>query len=550
MILAITTDQFFAPASLGELQLVTIGGEQVQNVVYPLYREAGGDPVRVLFIMTHAATKKLLAQHGEHLVLGPAFFGSKEWKARPNSTTRLFLGNLQALSKLEPGIRLTLWTDGSMTDDLARAIDESDVVVFNQFAGDESFSFLNRFCGYWISRRPEAKLIFGTEGTLRNAIASGKLDDESFRLMVLDAVLLRHTAKGELFIAKDPEFAAARVQEFELPLDVGTVRAASGETPISHRNKILFVAAPEGRTTKNNEMVEDIVEELSARPDEFGHLDVEVLRPPYQTLDYWRLLSQTRYIIFTSLSETFSYVYNDARAAGVVCFMHWRMYANRLGSAFQVDSYPEVGIRYVTIDELFQRMADLENSPEQLSHQSDRAVRVTLDNFGIDRVARNWSKLLRSEPLNDRSILILGEMERTLSKSAIRTLAAKHGCQFVMYSDNLGNVCSEMQGGSLELGDDCVLLSDWRTQVEDEYFRSRHLAVDYEGKIVPLREPVSLDDGRIFYNFLFRVNKIGQAFVSPALKDGYMFDALSEARIFGTLDTGAMPILLRLADLR
>lgn len=386
-----------------------------------------GSHHKLLVIHFDLMLRKILALSEPESFKAP-FYHSSNVASRPNSTMRLSVVNVLAWREL--GADFMFCDD---IEDLKSLLGRYDTVVVHAIASARVHAFMPILVEA-VNELESAvpRIVFGTESSWFNELKKGTVSTEAIDLVYKRSLLLRHTARTDRPVYTDDGFESARIQEFELGIDTDVVHAT---TPIADRTKVLFVAAPEGRTTKNNEEIEEIVAALRSAPVE--GLDVEVLAPPYSSTEYWDLLEQTRFLVFTSVGETFSYVLNDANAMGVVTLRRPELFRSAT-TRLAVDSYPDVGVRYRDAEHAVELLRRLSLDCDGLERLSTHARAVVASRFSHERVLRNWTCLIGGENMNTERLLIADADAYDADFERLCQKARSLGCNYVMPYLNRG----------------------------------------------------------------------------------------------------------------
>lgn len=326
------------------------------------------------------------------------FYKSKHWPARPNSTARLNLINYTALNQLGDGFEVENIVVTELTDNILKVFNNAEFVIIHQNASKKTFTIIREIMDYLKNQPIRAKIIFGTEGTWANT--KEILTEINISDIYKNHTLLRHTAKTDREFYIDESCLALNVREFELGVDTALLSAGK---PSSARKLISFVAAPEGRKTKNNKLIYEIKSQIEQQNYDF---DVKVLEPPYSSEEYWTTMENSAFFIFTSDSETFSYCLNDAKALGAITFFPTHMYCTKIGNKFVVDNYIDSNIRYSSIDEVIDRINFFIGDPERMAVESHRSRQYILDNHTVSAVKENWKALLSDSNAESRALYI------------------------------------------------------------------------------------------------------------------------------------------------
>lgn len=440
-----------------------------------------------------------------------SFFASDLWPDRPNSGQRLSLVNYQAFRALAEKIEIHTIYHLELPEDVSRLFDNYSTVVILQAPNPAAKKTLNKILTDIQLRPTRARIIFGTEVTWFADLDAERFTRDQIKEIYTRHTLLRHTARTDLRAYADEKFDNAVIQEFEIGVDCDVVRP---ETPVAERKKVLFVRAPEGRQTKNNEGIDEIVAAIQDTPA-LCHLDVNILEPPYSTLDYWKLLQECRYLLFTSNGETFSYVLNDAKASGVISFFPARMYENRLSGSV-VDSYPDTYGRYSSVSELIGYLIDLESNPEAVRKYSRLSRSYVVDNFSVPKVAENWLDVILDAPLNNRRVMFarLGTAGWSLQEALERCRAT--GCNYLIPYLNYGIEEVPDTGYSwFDPESGVTIVKDFLYETSDtlRYTKGAHGKASRDQLGTPVaRTP--MDELLRFWRLLTRVNKIGEIYTN------------------------------------
>lgn len=462
-------------------------------------------PESVLIINFDGSLQRIIDSDPD-VIFDEAFFASEIWPDRPNSTQRLNLVNYQAFRSLREKIDLDIKFHLDLPTAVSQLFDNYSIVVVMQAPNEKSKASVNKILESIEGRPTRARVIFGTEVSWFADLERGNFTRDHIKAVYARHTLLRHTARTDVRAYRDEDLDNAVIQEFEIGIDCDLIKPRAS---ISERNRILFVKAPEGRSTKNNAAVEQIISELEKIPA-LDPLKLTVLEPPYSTLDYWRLLQQSRYLVFTSAGETFSYVLNDAKAAGVIGFFPARMYENRSG-AVVVDSYPNMPGRYASIPQLIETILELELDHSRLERKGVEQRRYVLQNFSVPKIAENWLNLFQDKPLNNNRILFLNLMDSQLTLDEALGLCEAYDCQFLLLYLNHGTGDLPDWGYSwLDPNHGVSIIRDFAYQTGGQLRRSRgddgNPVSDNTGTLL---KNISAEETVRFWRILTRVNKIG-----------------------------------------
>lgn len=467
------------------------------------------------------------------------FFASDQWRNGPNSTQRLNFANLQAFRAISTSFDFRYMFHRNLPLDISSYFDVFDVVVVGQAPTPASKRSTQRIIAQLQNRATSAKVIFGTEMTWFKEQREEFFTPSAIRSVYTQHTLLRHTAKTDATAYRDPAYFNASIQEFELGLDCFTVEPA---VPITQRDAITFVKGPEGRSTKNNDDIDRIRAKID-QSESLAALDQVIMEPPYTTTEYWGQLARTRYLVFTSLGETFSYVLNDAKSAGVVSYFPHTMYENHV-SAFALDSYPDMPGRYVSVDSLIESMEHLERNPDRLAAESHRERAYVLRHFSLEKLASNWSDLFSGVDLNRERVLLVDLAARgwTLEQAADR--AAALGCRYLVPHLNRGLPAKAPSGYSAHyssLGVTVVRDFVYEHAGEARHLRGRN---GRPTKEISGRRFKGETEGEVltFWKMLTRIYKIGELRVGSEVDDALVELFRTKLHIYGNISDRHRPI--------
>lgn len=455
------------------------------------------------------------------------------WGSRPNSTTRLTLANLKAIQSLNDEFEIKFFAEDQFSEDLASELGQYDVIVVNSIASIPSIRFTVDLLTHRRSQNEYPKIIVGTEATWAAQIANGNITEEEYDLIYFGDCLLRHTARTDREIYTRPDVHEAAIQEFELGIDQDLFEET---TELDKRKTITFVKAPEGRKTKNNESIAQILAMLQS-DDRFNEFSINVVEPPYAITDYWEILGKSSYLIFTSLGETFSYALNDAKALGVVTFLPRQMYYSTIGRRFAVDGYPEIGYKYDQFEEITSKILEIEKEPGRWERESQKSKEVSIDRFGLDAVTRNWRSLFSGENLNSNSLYLVSA-EDELQFDEIVKAAKQHSCEFAMSIHNHG--VDQMMGrlSAKDFQNNVTMLAYYLSMGKEGLLR--HIDI-VDGFVLANNSiPVSREDmaqTESFLQLICRTNKIGRIVATNGAAE-YAGESLSKLTTFGGIVKG------------
>ncbi|WP_346351647.1 hypothetical protein N2M06_03850 [Oceanimonas sp. AH20CE76] len=394
---------------------------------------------KILFLYFDYFMKKALEENIKMEDFNLSFYGSDEWGDKANSTSRLLITNFQAIEKLKTkGFNIEQVAVTKINNTILDKLKNYDLVIVNQTANNKSHEITSELIDYIKKERLYDKFIFGTEVTWFAELAKGRYTEEQLDAIYTKCTLLRHTAKTDRPIyAKNKK---NNIIEFEIGLDTNLVKS---EKKITERNSITFVCAPPGRVTKNNELVDEIIGKIISS-EKLNHLKVKKVTPPYRTSQLWSIYDNTRYLIFTSNGETFSYVLNDAKSKGVVTLYPEHMFENNISGEYTVVSYPESGVHYKTTDELINKIIELEKNKESLKLESYHSRDFVVKNFSIEKISENWERLITGRPINTKKCYLLdSSLESFGSKSEFQRFIMKNDIHSVIIIEDKNNLSPE-----------------------------------------------------------------------------------------------------------
>lgn len=472
---------------------------------------------KILFIYNDGFMNKLLTI--SPLDFDENFFSSDIWPVRPNSTSRLNIANYQAV-KLATS--LTGWNVDhrffrDFDEEVASFVSRFDVVVLHQVASDASKNFVNDFVNYWRPKEKRPRIIFGTEITWGGELKKGVFSREVLDFIYRENTLLRHTPKTDRFFYSEWSWDMGRVREFELGVD--TEFLSFGKKSVE-RKYISFVRAPEGRAVKNNALIDVLVEKVNKCPGLSG-FEVRVINPPYSSVRYWELMSESAFLVFTSNSETFSYALNDARALGVVAYHPSHMYM----CCFEwgcVENYPDSPHKYSSPDDLINKMALVAQDDEMLSRESARSRNFVENNFSLRRVALNWVDVIEGRDLPNKALILDGTQ---FSVADAFKRAEELGASFVIFYLNKVDYDFSDSFAVFDEESGICIVRYYLDCVQGGVFRLLRKLWDTK-RIGPL----DLGDGELakdtalYLQVVMRIYKIGVFYVSNAVLKESAFD--------------------------
>ena len=361
---------------------------------------------KVAFILFEILICKLLRE-GQKISCDADFFNSPVWPKTPNSTARLSLLNYQAMQMVaaETDIEIDIIEAQQSDIDFHSLLADYDTIVFNQIASPRSHKMLSDFSNFCIENgynSTNRNIIFGTEVTFFGELKKGTFTQRQIDFVYKECVLLRHTARTDAQVYTDQSCLETRILEFEIGIDTNIVRP---ELSPESRKFITFVAAPEGRVTKNNDEINAIIQALE-REGLDKKYEIKVVKPPYSAVDLWNILNETAFFIFTSNGETFSYVLNDAKSKGAISFYKQHMYCVSIGSRFALDAYPELGIKYYDLEEVVTQIKEIDASPELFHELLTKSREEATARFSVETIAANWQRLFSAERLSNNIAVV------------------------------------------------------------------------------------------------------------------------------------------------
>lgn len=472
---------------------------------------------RTAVIHFEGAVKKELLRD-PHATFGSEYYSSPSFAARANSTLRLNIVNYLALRNLSLEHPIDIFSYHDFSGEIAFLLDYEQIVV-NTVASAHTKELLEKLIPLLEGRSDGPELIIGTEYSWLNRVRDGSLTEDFVKSVYRDHLLLRHTAKTDRHVYETNTLRDARVQEFPLGIDTSSMPLP---LPPSERRDILFVAAPEGRSTKNNDEIFEIVEELKAEGLDAAH-PIHVLHPPYTTYQYWEALRNARYLVFTSLGETFSYVLNDAAAMGVIPIRRPELFVSRT-STFGVDAYWDVGLRYQPAKGVAELITTMSEDEDRVRRESYRCAAVTRRRFSLEAVESNWQKLLEGHTLNDSKMLVTdvsalpGGLDEAFERA--RQLECKIVLAYMsrgLEGTGLTSYSVLDASGAIAAVPFCYKESGTRLRIV-----SPDLA---NGRIV---DEMSLDNTTEYLRLLVRTNGISTACIDEAASDPFLVSALSQ----------------------
>lgn len=496
--------------------------------------------MKTLFVSHETYSRNFWQQHpGESLAEN--FFDGAKWLSVPNSTVRLAATNLMAIKELQKeGLHIDVRFDEAWVDDLKEIYLQYDLVIVNAIPRVTSIHFALEV-SEWVSRAGDDApfLILGTEVTWESLLKKGEITQDQFTRLYTEFLILRHTSRTDKTLISDGLLPLAKVQEFEIGFDENVFPTPP---PIDERRQILFVRAPEGRKTKNNEGIDQMIDLIESDSELAERFDLVQLEPPYSVLDYWAQLTKSAFLIFTSLGETFSYALNDAKAMGTVTLYPQQMYATTIGWKYAIDGYPKLGLKYSSNSEAVRLIREVGLNNERLELESARSRSTASSLFGLEVITDNWRKLILSESLNTESLLIY--KSESCTRDDASQLAQSVGASFALPYLNIGyappNKISDFddQRGIAHLR--------YPTSFDGEEF-SRWIEVDGGRVSVGSGRTIKNEDlstGLDFIRLALRSYKINRLVVQEDLKDTDLGNALETLQYYHSWQRGLIPVTI------
>lgn len=458
-----------------------------------------------------------LIKHNDAFQFDSSYYSSPEFTARPNSTLRLNIVNFKALKELSECYPIDLYHLEEIESSVASLMKYEKVVV-NTVSAKRVVDFLELLFSTMARTDSPPEVVIGTEYSWKNKVATGDVTEEMVEQIYTNHTLLRHTARTDRHIYEPEWGKRARVQEFEIGLDLEPMPSAADN---ERRSGVLFVAAPEGRKTKNNNEIDLIVEELKNRKMSPA-LPIDILRPPYTTSEYWRRLASAKYLVFTSLGETFSYVLNEALAMGVVAIRRPELFATRT-SRFGADSYWDVGLRYQSVEDAVDLLERFESDDYLYRLESQRATRISRERFSLDAIKQNWFLLLNDASLNTNSLLLMDVSLIDGGVDSALDIARDLDCDVAMAYMSRGLDTHDLSSYSYVSQDRSQALLPYCYKESSDRLRLIGPNASF-GRFD--NEPTS-DTVADYLRLIVRTNKVRKIFVDSSISDPVLDDALN-----------------------
>ncbi|AEI35689.1 glycosyltransferase [Francisella salina] len=388
------------------------------------------------------------------------FFYENDLGLKPNSTFRLNVTNYQALELLRDRYDIEyISVRGACKD-----IDYNcyDVVIINTNASPRA---VGDFIKSFHEDSFKSKVVFGTEFTWIAAFKKGLISDREMRIAYRDNLLLRHTHKTDRHVYSDDSFMNTNIREFEIGLDTNIFKST---TNIGNRRYITFVAGPEGRVTKNNDAIYEIAAEIEKVASDYN-LEVRILKPPYAPQDFWNIMGETLFFVFTSNGETFSYVLNDAKSLGAITFYPSHLYYTDVDNRYVIESYPRSGIKYDSSDDLIVQMTSLLKDEKLLQDASEQSRSFVVDNFSVDKIRDNFISIIEGTYESVHMLFVIGEV----SRDKILEIKKKYNISVVVsYLNELGTFDNSNKFTIYDRENDIVYLRYYLDQINGEKYLS------------------------------------------------------------------------------
>lgn len=396
------------------------------------------------------------------------FFASDFWPARPNSTSRLNLANYEAVNSLSDIFNVKNVYKESFDADVCSRIESVDFVVIHQTASKKSLDFVKDFIDFYKNKDRKFKIIFGTEHTWSKSFNDGSINEEELKFIYCENLLLRHTPKTDVnsYSLFNPQ--EMRIREFELGLVPDLFSFDSSQKD----DRIIFVKGPEGRVTKNNELIDDVI--VALKNSQFlANFEIDIITPPYSSSEYWEKASKAKFLVFTSNSETFSYVLNDARALGVISFHPLHMYCTNFGFGV-VENYVESPHKFFSIQNLIQQMEEIATSDIETNKHIKYSIDFAKKMFSLSTLSSNWRSLLLND-FRHKKLFVYDKNSQLKSTDAAIEFAEKNGYEYVICCKNSMSLSIEPLFSKFDPERQVAHLSYFLTEKEGEIFRSTSL---------------------------------------------------------------------------
>ncbi|WP_448217357.1 hypothetical protein [Endozoicomonas sp. 2B-B] len=441
-----------------------------------------------------------------------SFYNSSHWPPRANSTARLNIANYKALDMLSDKYEIEHYYCTSFDDNFKSALSNFDFVVIHQNASKNTFSIVRELLDFINNKKIKAKLIFGTEGTW--GTTKEFLTDENINDIYFAHLLLRHTAKTDREVYAANDHIRARVEEFELGIDTDVL---SFGKDVKDRKYITFVKAPEGRVTKNNSAIDDIIEEIK-KTSLAERFEIKVIAPPYSSKEYWDLMSETMFFVFVSNSETFSYCLNDAKSLGAITFYPNHMYCTKIGARFVVDNYPALGRRYSSIGNLIKQMEKIASNEVLLNFESRLSREQVVNNFSIATVSKNWDLIFSERRYRKNKLFVFSDFMKI---EDVVSYCKENNIDFALPYRNKSIVSwYDQQFCYVDALSNIIFIKDYLLEVDGVLKRS--FVIDngvFQFSSGADVKTEKFDETMSFFSLITRINKIGEVILDKNIEN-------------------------------
>ena len=470
---------------------------------------------KVLSVYFDEIIKKIESLDGDINLNDISFYYSKNWPSRANSTARLNIANYKALIMLDEKYDIKHYYCTYFDENLKSSLDEYDYILIHQNASKNTFSVIHELLEFIDNRKITAKLVFGTEGTW--STSKEFLNDKNINDIYFSNLLLRHTAKTDREIYITNNHIKSKVEEFELGVDTEIL---SFGKDVKNRKYITFVKAPEGRVTKNNSAIDNIIKEIK-KTNLINAFQIKIIAPPYSNKDYWELMSETVFFIFVSNSETFSYCLNDAKSLGAITFYPNHMYCTKIGARFVVDNYPRIGRRYSSIENLIQQMKEVSSNETFLKEESIISRKEAIDIFSIEKISRNWDLILSGKQYRKNKLFVFSEK---MPITSVVSFCKENNISFAMpYRNKSAISWYNKQFSHVDRLTELVFIKDYLSDIDGELKRSFVISNDmfHFGVGADVRVE-KIDETMAFFSLLVRINKIDKIILDKNIENNVL----------------------------
>jgi len=459
------------------------------------------------------------------------FFESEKWKARPNSTDKLNIANHVALEKLKSKFLITDINSSFFEKEdheIKSELSKYNLIIIHQAPGLKWIKQLSSLIANIRELEIKPRVIFGTELTWMSPSVREVISDNDLEWIFCNNTVLRHTPKTDRFAYFSEKFSSRNIVEFDLGID--TKFFNYGDL-ISERKYITFVRAPEGRVTKNNDDIDNIISHLKDS-ELLKKFEIKTLTPPYSTVEFKDLMAKSFAFVMTSDSETFSYCLNEAKSMGTICFYPSHMYCTKFGAKFAVDNYPHSFGRYSSYIDLQEQLEELAESIE-LSLKASHLNRThILENFSLEKLSNNWLDLINNT-VHTQSIYIFDRTANGLTDSQLLDRCKSLDVRFAMPIYNNDPLCwKDEYFTSLSLSNEVAIIKYFITQKNGSLFRSFY---DNERKMprfglgAPINK-VSELEVKEYASLITRIYSLGRIVADYSLKEDKLLIELSKIK--------------------